>query len=81
MQEKGDAFDAMVESESRIRLGEEGWKGRYYQVLPVPHSPPRRFDDVLTGDCWPYKPAAVHTSRCRRGAYLCQRLVSQGRLC
>ena len=34
MQEKGDAFDAMVESESRIRLGEEGWKERYYQVLP-----------------------------------------------
>lgn len=32
VQEKGDGFDAMIESEQRIRLGEEGWKERYYQV-------------------------------------------------
>ena len=31
--EKGDMFDIMVVDEAKIRLGEEGWKQRYYQVL------------------------------------------------
>ena len=30
--EKGDLFDTMVVDEAKIRLGEEGWKQRYYQV-------------------------------------------------
>ena len=30
--EKGDMFDTMVVDEAKIRLGEEGWKERYYQV-------------------------------------------------
>ena len=30
--EKGDMFDIMVVDEAKIRLGEEGWKERYYQV-------------------------------------------------
>ena len=30
--EKGDMFDTMVMDEAKIRLGEEGWKERYYQV-------------------------------------------------
>ncbi len=29
---KSDCFDEMMESEERIRLGEDGWKARYYQV-------------------------------------------------
>ena len=32
MKEKGDLFDTMFEAEEKIRLGEEGWKERYYQV-------------------------------------------------
>ena len=32
MKEKGDLFDTMFETEEKIRLGEEGWKERYYQV-------------------------------------------------
>lgn len=32
MKDKGDKFDDMVEHEERIRLGETGWKARYYQV-------------------------------------------------
>ncbi len=32
LKEKGDLFDSMIESEQRIRLGEDGWKDRYYQV-------------------------------------------------
>jgi hypothetical protein len=27
-----DMFDTMVEHEEKIRLGDPGWKGRYYQV-------------------------------------------------
>jgi hypothetical protein len=59
VQEKGDSFDLMVESESRIRLGEEGWKGRYYQVAPARQLPPCRIADSLAGNCWPRKPAAI----------------------
>ena len=33
MKEKGDNFDVMYEAEERIRLGEDGWKERYYKVL------------------------------------------------
>lgn len=33
MKDKGDLFDEMVVHEEQIRLGEEGWKPRYYQVL------------------------------------------------
>lgn len=33
--EKGDMFDIMVVDEAKIRLGEEGWKQRYYQVTAV----------------------------------------------
>ena len=32
MKEKGDLFDVMFEAEEKIRLGEDGWKERYYQV-------------------------------------------------
>ena len=32
MKEKGDLFDTMFEAEEKIRLGEAGWKERYYQV-------------------------------------------------
>ena len=32
MKEKGDLFDEMVVHEEQIRLGEDGWKARYYQV-------------------------------------------------
>ena len=35
MKEKGDLFDTMFEAEEKIRLGEEGWKERYYQVRSV----------------------------------------------
>lgn len=39
--EKGDMFDTMVVDEAKIRLGEDGWKERYYQVnycaLPAQH--------------------------------------------
>ena len=33
--EKGDMFDTMVVDEAKIRLGEDGWKERYYQVSPL----------------------------------------------
>lgn len=33
--EKGDMFDTMVVDEAKIRLGEEGWKKRYYQVCCI----------------------------------------------
>ena len=29
---QGDRFDEMVSHEEEIRLGDEGWKGRYYKV-------------------------------------------------
>ena len=32
MKDKGDMFDSMVVNEEKIRLGETGWKARYYQV-------------------------------------------------
>ena len=32
MKDKGDLFDEMVVHEEQIRLGDEGWKARYYQV-------------------------------------------------
>ena len=32
MKGKSDMFDSMVEDEGKIRLGEDGWKLRYYQV-------------------------------------------------
>ena len=32
MKGKSDMFDSMVEDEGKIRLGEEAWKQRYYQV-------------------------------------------------
>ena len=39
MKGKSDMFDSMVEDEGKIRLGEDGWKLRYYQVgLPSLHS-------------------------------------------
>lgn len=40
MKEKGDAFDSIIESEDKIRLGEEGWKARYYQVPTRVRLPP-----------------------------------------
>lgn len=32
MKDKGDLFDEMIVHEEHIRLGEDGWKPRYYQV-------------------------------------------------
>jgi hypothetical protein len=32
MKDKGDLFDEMVVHEEQIRLGEDGWKARYYQA-------------------------------------------------
>ena len=32
LREQGDRFDEMVAHEEDIRLGDEGWKERYYQV-------------------------------------------------
>lgn len=32
MKDRGDLFDEMVVHEEQIRLGEQGWKERYYQV-------------------------------------------------
>lgn len=32
MKDRGDLFDEMVVHEEQIRLGEEGWKLRYYEV-------------------------------------------------
>ena len=31
MKEKGDMFDSMLEDEKKIRLGEPGWRERYYE--------------------------------------------------
>ena len=32
LKSKGDRFEEMVEHEEGIRLGDEGWKERYYKV-------------------------------------------------
>lgn len=32
MKDKGDRFDEMMEHDERIKLGEKGWKERYYKV-------------------------------------------------
>ncbi len=32
LREEGDRFEEMVKHEEDIRLGDEGWKERYYQV-------------------------------------------------
>lgn len=32
LKDSNDRFDDMVQHEERIRLGEDGWKGRYYEV-------------------------------------------------
>ena len=34
LKSKGDRFEEMVEHEEGIRLGDEGWKERYYKVQP-----------------------------------------------
>ena len=34
MKEQSDKFDEMVEHEEKIRLGEAGWRERYYEVRP-----------------------------------------------
>lgn len=33
-----DRFEEMVVHEEEIRLGDEGWKGRYYKVIAIPWS-------------------------------------------
>ena len=33
--ERSDMFDSMFQSEQKIRLGEPGWKARYYEVRPA----------------------------------------------
>ncbi len=32
MKDKADMFDEMVQHEEKIRLGEAGWRERYYEV-------------------------------------------------
>ncbi len=32
IKDKADMFDQMVEHEEKIRLGEAGWRERYYEV-------------------------------------------------
>lgn len=32
MKDKADCFDEMVEHEEKIRLGEAGWRERYYEA-------------------------------------------------
>lgn len=75
MKDKGDAFDTMIESEEKIRLGEEGWKARYYQarcrkpyVLCLP-------EGLLTVDGMPASPPlsvehARYPCERMRGAYM-----------
>ena len=36
LRDQGDRFEEMVAHEEDIRLGDDGWKERYYQVRHVP---------------------------------------------
>jgi hypothetical protein len=44
--EAADMFDEMVVHEERIRLGDPGWKGRYYEVRPCP-KPVMNHDSIM----------------------------------
>uniref|UniRef100_A0A061S5C0 5'-3' exoribonuclease n=1 Tax=Tetraselmis sp. GSL018 TaxID=582737 RepID=A0A061S5C0_9CHLO len=58
MKEKSDMFDTMVESEKKIRLGEPGWRERYYQEKLK--TPPEQQEELIRdmvkhyieGVCW-----------------------------
>ncbi|KAG2453813.1 hypothetical protein HYH02_002020 [Chlamydomonas schloesseri] len=59
MKERSDRFDEMMVDEERIRLGEEGWKDRYYhEKLKVPTGPSQQrilhsiVQAYVEGLCW-----------------------------
>jgi hypothetical protein len=47
MKDKGDRFEESCEAEGKIRLGEAGWKARYYQEKMG--APPGQQDAVRWG--------------------------------
>ncbi|KAG2435630.1 hypothetical protein HXX76_006833 [Chlamydomonas incerta] len=59
MKERSDRFEEMIVDEERIRLGEEGWKDRYYhEKLKVPTGPGQQrilnsiVQAYVEGLCW-----------------------------
>ncbi|KAG2501601.1 hypothetical protein HYH03_000106 [Edaphochlamys debaryana] len=62
LKERSDRFDEMFVDEERIRLGEEGWKDRYYhEKLKVPTGPSQQrilhsiVQAYVEGLCWVMK--------------------------
>jgi len=47
MKARGDRFEESCEAEGKIRLGEAGWKSRYYQEKM--EAPPGAQDEVRGG--------------------------------
>ena len=59
LKSKGDRFEEMVEHEEGIRLGDEGWKERYYKVQPLSGRPPHMTPSHLHGSCCLVAPVGV----------------------
>ena len=49
--ERADMFESMYESEQKIRLGEAGWKARYYEVRALACQPVVKPADSDPGAC------------------------------
>lgn len=66
MKAKEDRFEESCEAEGRIRLGEAGWKARYYQEKM--EAPPGAQDEVGGGRLWApaRRPEARGPSHSRR---------------